>query len=390
MGVLDRFAHLLLREALPPTPEPRLIAFGTTPGLAPWGLTETSALGLSAVNRAVSVIAGAVAGLAWGEWRQGLELPPSRIVTAPSESLTRREWAWRVAATMALYDAAFVWRVGGRDLEGVPFSLLPIPPQAIAPNGPVDSWGLIPPSEYRIGSQAIVPADEVLIIRRSQWPTVPDHLAGLIRLARVSLGSALAAEGYASRYWQAGGSPQTILTTEAELVGNQAADIAEQWRQRRSQGPDYPAVLGKGASANEYGADPTQASAVEARREMVADIGRYFGVPTHMLNAPSGDPTTYRTTESEGLSFIRYSLADYIGAIEDAISGELPPGRLMRIDPTPLTRGEQLTRYQAWESALRAGWITTAEVRDAEGYPPQELPAPAPVGAPAIVSIENG
>jgi phage portal protein BeeE len=62
----------------------------------------------------------------------------------------------------------------------------------------------------------------------------------------------------------------------------------------------------------------------------------------------------------------------------------------MRIDPTPLTRGEQLTRYQAWESALRAGWITTAEVRDAEGYPPQELPAPAPVGAPAIVSIENG
>jgi phage portal protein BeeE len=108
-----------------------------------------------------------------------------------------------------------------------------------------------------------------------------------------------------------------------------------------------------------------------------------------MLNAPSGDPTTYRTTESEGLSFIRYSLGDYIHALEDAISGELPLGRRMRIDVTPLTRGEQLTRYQAWESALRAGWITPAEVRDAEGLPPQELPEPAPVQAPALVSADN-
>jgi HK97 family phage portal protein len=290
---------------------------------------------------------------------------------------------------MALYDAAFVWRVGGRDLEGVPFSLLPIPPQAIAPNGPVDAWGLIPPSEYRLGSQRIVPADEILIIRRSAWPTIPDHLAGLIHLARVSLGSALAAEGYASRYWQAGGSPQTVLTTEAELVGNQSEVIAEAWRERRAKGPDYPAVLGKGASAAEYGANPTQAAAVEARREMVADIARHFGVPTNVMNAPSGDPTTYRTTESEGLSFIRYTLGDYIRAIEDAISGELPPGRRMRIDPTPLTRGEQLTRYQAWESALRGGWITREEVRDAEGYPPQELPDPTPAPPPAIVSAEN-
>jgi HK97 family phage portal protein len=386
MGILDRFANLLLREALPPTPQVRLIAFGEASGVAPWGLTETSALGLSAVNRAVTVIAGAVSGLAWGEWEYGTELlRPSPLVERPSELLTRREWAWRVAATMALYDAAPLWRLGA----GEGLSLLPIPPNAIQPVGPVDSWGLIAPQQWRVGSTEVVDADEILWVRRTQWPTVPDHLAGLMRLARVSLGTALAADGYASRYWQAGGSPTTVLTTEAELVGNQADTIAEQWRAKRAKGPDYPAVLGKGASAAEYGADPTEASAVEARRELVADIGRYFGVPTHMLNAPSGDPTTYRTTESEGLSFIRYSLGDYIHALEDAISGELPLGRRMRIDVTPLTRGEQLTRYQAWESALRAGWITPAEVRDAEGLPPQELPEPAPVQAPALVSADN-
>ena len=288
MGILDRFAHLLLREALPPTPVTRLVSFGDLGGVNPWGLTETSALGLSAVNRAISVIAGAVAGLPWGEWRGNLELAPSRIVERPSEALTRREWAWRVAATMALYDAAYLWRVGGRDPEGVPFSLLPIPPNAISPAGPIDAWGLIPPERYRIGTGAEVDADEILIIRRSAWPTVPDHLAGLIRLARVSLGAALAAEGYASRYWQAGGSPLTVLTTEAELVGNQAEELAARWRDRRAQGPDYPAVLGKGATAKEWGANPTEASAVEARKELVSDIARMFGVPAHLLQAPAG------------------------------------------------------------------------------------------------------
>ena len=68
----------------------------------------------------------------------------------------------------------------------------------------------------------------------------------------------------------------------------------------------------------------------------------------------------------------------------------------MRIDPAALTRGEQLTRYQAWQVAIDSGWITRAEVRDAEGYPPQELPEPAPASAgdglaeaPAIVSADN-
>jgi HK97 family phage portal protein len=373
-----RLARLLLREQLPATPPMRLLGFGDATGVSPYGLTESSALGLSAVWRCVTIIAGGLASLPWGEWRGTLELPPSRIVIRPSSAMTRREWTWRVAATLALHNVAHLLKVGA-DAEGVPFSLLPIPPNAIRPRYSVaDPW--------TIGTREYDP-EAIVVVRRGVFPIVSDEISGLLSTARISFASALSAEGYASRFWQSGGAPITVLTTDAELAGTQADDLAARWRDRRAQGPDYPAVLGKGASAEPYGVDPTTASAVEARRELVSDVARFFGVSTSLVNAPSGDPTTYRTTESEGLAFIRFTLADYIGALEDAITDLLPGGRVMRLDPSRLTRGEQLTRFQAWESAIRAGWIAPEEVREAEGLPPREL-APVVQSATGTPSLE--
>jgi phage portal protein BeeE len=378
-----RLAEYLLRDAMPPTPSLPLVYFGEAGGVAPYGVNEANALGLSAIYRCVSIIAGAVAVLPWGEWRGTLELPPSRLVDRPMASLTRREWAWRVTATMALYNVAYLRHVGGTDSEGVPASLVPVPPANITPparRAPGDFPGSL--TTYQIGAEQV---DAALIspVRRGAWPDTGDQLGGLLQLARMSWAGALSAEGYASRYWQAGGAPTTVISTEAELTTGQADDIAGRWRDRRAQGPDWPAVLGKGASASPYGADPLTESAVEARRELVADVGRAFGVPSFLLNAPAGDSQTYRTTESEGMAFVRYTLADYIAAIEDLLSDLLPGARVMRMSTALLTRGEQQARYTAWQSALGAGWMTVDEVRAAEGLGPLE-PAAEPLPSQSL------
>jgi phage portal protein BeeE len=368
MGWSTRFAELLLRNQLPPAPviRPQLVYFGDVAGVSPYGVTETSALGLSAVYRCVSIIASAVSILPWGEWRGTLELPASRLTGRPMATMTRREWSSQVVATMALYNTAYLRHVGGVDLEGVPASLVPVPPLYLTPPEPLAG---IP--DYMIGTERVAP-ELVTVVRRAVWPQTSDQLGGLLQLARMAWAGALSAEGYASRYWQMGGPATTVISSDQVLEGPQAEDIAARWRDRRAQGPDWPAVLGKGADAHPYGADPLTEAAVEARRELVADVGRYFGVPSFLLNAPAGDSQTYRTTESEGLSFVRYTLGDYIAAVEDALSDLLPGARVMRMNPALLTRGEQLTRYQAWETAIRAGFLSTDEVRAAEGLAPVE------------------
>jgi phage portal protein BeeE len=314
-------------------------------------LTTVEAAGLSAVRRCVTLIANAIAGREWQEWEGTRRLDASRLVLRPAAGMTRRDWAWRVVASMALYDLAYIYMVGGVDDEGVPGSLVPIPNAAMSPAGPLDPWDVAPPTAYRLsGLAGTISAEAVLRIRGPIWPGVPPHLAGILAMARTTMSMSWAADTYAARYWAAGGAPTTQITTDQELTNLQAEGMASRWMDRRAKGPDYPAVFGKGGHADPYGADPTTESAVEARRDMVTDVARLFGVPAHLALAqtPAGSGMTYTNVESEGLSLDRYTLGAYVDPMQDAISGLLPGGwqggRRMVIDLSPLTRADQETR----------------------------------------------
>lgn len=377
MSWLTEFLGISKREAAPV--RPTLIGVQTM-GLIP-GVSATSSLALSAVWRCLDVLSNGVSQLPWRELRGNLELPPSRLVSRPTASMTRREWVSRVVSTLALYDVCYLLKVGGTDAEGIPLGLYPLDASQVSPVI-TDVASLEPPASYWVGLSRI-DRDDLVILHRSPQPGVDEATGGVIRLARVTFAAALAAEHYASRYWQAGGSPTTALETEAHLNETEAGEISDRWAERRARGPDYAPVLSGGVKARPYGADPTAESAVEARREMVADIGRYFGMTTGLLNAPAGDSTKYSTSEMDNLNLVRFTLQNYIGAIEDAITDQLPGGRHMSMDTNVLTQGTHLARAQAWQLATGGlAWMTPEEVRPFEKLPPQELPAPMPESTP--------
>jgi phage portal protein BeeE len=277
-------------------------------------------------------------------------------------------------STLALYDVCYLLKVGGVDSEGVPVGLLPLDPGMVMPTTATSISSFLPAPSYNLGGTE-VPADRLVILHRSPLPGVSDATGGVINLARVTFAAAIAAEGYASRYWQAGGSPTTVLEADAQIPDPIANQIADRWRERRSKGPDYAPVLSGGVKARMFGADPTAQAAVEARREQVADVGRYFGVPTRILNAPTGDSETYTSTESGNQDLVRYTLQNYIGAIEDGISDQLPRGRTMAMETRRLTAGTQLAQAQALQ-ILTGGKavMDVPEARDILDLPPIESP----------------
>jgi phage portal protein BeeE len=305
--------------------------------------------------------------------------------------------SYQVAA-MALYDVAYALKVGGTDSEGVPFELLPISPTLVMPAiVPTDPYGIVPPVQYTVGA-TLVPADQLVVMRRVATPGLAENIGGVIRTARITFAAHLAAEGYASRYWQAGGSPTTVLETDQAITAEIGQSISDLWYTKRSRGPDYAPVLPAGLKARSFGADPTAESAVEARRDMVADIGRYFGIPSHVLNAPSGDSQTYRSSPTANMDLIRYTLQNYIGAIEDAISDQLPGGRHVVMDTRELTRDTMLNTATSLQMMTGGKAIMTAdEAREYLGLPPVEspdtlnppVPAPVPVMA-APGGAQNG
>lgn len=355
----------------PPT---RMVGFPSDGGLIAAGVTGTTALGISSVWRCLDILANGVSQLEWAERRGNLDLPPSRLVRRPQSQRTRREWTSIVVSTLALYDVCYLLKAGGLDAEGVPVSLVYLQPAIVTPKL-YDQFGLFPPTEYFVLGRP-VSADDLVILHRSPQPGIFDTVGGVISLARATFAAAIAAENYASRYWQAGGSPTTVLETDARLPQTETDQISDRWAERRSKGPDHAPVLTGGLKARDFGADPTSASAVEARRELVADIARYFGIPTRIVNAPTGDTQTYHTSEAGNQDLVRYTLQNYIDAVQDAISDQLPGGRQLYIEPDPLTRGVQYARAQSWNLALGANggkaWMTQDEVRFEEGLPPIE------------------
>jgi phage portal protein BeeE len=393
---VGRFADILLarRDA---SPAPRqLVGFSPDGGLIPSGVTGLTALGLSSVWRCLDILSNGVSQLPWTEKRgSNLDLMPSRLVLSPLGLGTRREWTSYVVSVLALYDVSALLHVGGYDSEGVPMGLLPLDPGSWSPKVAPGSFvsPFIPSSTYWVGNTE-VPASRMTILHRSPLPGVTDLTGGVISIARTTFAAAIAAEGYASRYWQSGGSPTTVLEADAKIPDPIATQISDRWAERRQRGPDYAPVLDGGVKARMYGADPTAVAAVEARREQVADVGRYFGIPTRILNAPTGDSETYATSESGNQDLVRYTLQNYIGAIEDAVTGLLPGGRRMEMQTRKLTTGTQLAQAQALQLLTgNKAVMDVDEARETLGLGPVESPdtlnpTPAPVPVPG--GTQNG
>ena len=200
--------------------------------------------------------------------------------------------------------------------------------------------GLTSPSEYYVGGQRIS-VDYLTVIRRAPFPGLAADVAGILDVARAQFSAYLAADTHAARYWIHGGPTVTQLTFPHQMTNDEAEPAAQRWVERRARGG--PVVLGAGGEAKPFGADPTTESAVEARREIVADIGRYFGVPSRILNAPAGDRRRTRTWKTTRQT-VAVQLRGYAGPIEDAVSELLPGdyigGRRMRFDPVRYLQGD--------------------------------------------------
>lgn len=375
-------------------------AAASSPALSPIGgelvpyVDARAIVGLSAVWRCVTLIADTIADMPWQEWRGTELLEASRLVRRPMALMTRRNWTWRVVATEALFNTTYAMKVGGKDSEGAPWSLLPLPPTMIRPYN-ADPWGLTDPYEYMVAGR-IVSVDDLVVIRRAPFPGISEDVAGILDVARRQFTAYVAADVHMTRYWQAGGPTTTVITSDQELDDKDAEKLSTRWAERRSKGSEYPAVLGKGGKAEPWGADPTTESAAEARDRMTAEVGRFFGMPTRILNAPAGDSETYSNVENDAVDLLRYTLRGYMGPIEDAISSQLPgdyiAGRRMQFDPSQFLAGTLTDRALAYVS-LTTGDRPILDVDEARvrgfGLPARPQAALAAPATPATTVTVN-
>lgn len=319
------------------------------------------ALALDSVYRAVSIIQGAAAQLSLDAWKQGRPMEnPSSIITAPSLVMPRSEFIGLTVTSLATRGNAY-WLINRK--ESKILDLAPLDPLEVTPVK-LRRAGLA----YSFRGKEYTP-DQIAHMRLL---ALPGRLEGIgpIQAAAHSLSGALNLSKYAQGWVTQGATPNGILQSDQSLTAQMAKEYKQQWRESVSMA-NGPAVLGSGLTYKPLMLKPSEIQWLESQSFNVTQVARLFGIPAAlMLATVEGNSLTYANIEQMEISFIRYTLMQYLRPIEEAMTRILPGGQTARFNLDALLRTDTASRYAAYKTAIEAGFMTIDEIREIEKLPP--------------------
>lgn len=341
------------------------------PRSATSGVTTNDALSLASVYRSVSIISTAMKQLGIHTYRDDVKTTSTPIwIRQPDIKQTRETWIESTVNSLALSGNAY-WLVD-RNPRGEVVNLQVLNPFNVIIQ--TDDYGN--PSSYFYNGTTTYPLDRVQHLALMR---VPGNVYGLgpIQAAQKELLNAKDTRDYASAWFTDSGVPSGVLRSDQMLSPDQAAAAKEAWN-LTAGAKNGVAVLGNGITYTPMYLNPKDAMFIESQAWNVQQIGRLFGIPANMLMASvDGNSMTYTNMEQEQMAFVRYTLSQYIIEIESNMSALLPRGTVAKMNVESLLRSDTLTRYQAHQIAIAAGWLTIDEVRAIEDLPPTN-------GAPVV------
>ena len=329
-------------------------------------VNELSALGISAVLSAISLIADSISILPIktiryeGDKKVFTEKP--KFLEQPNANQSIFEVIHQIITSLLMHGNSFL--LIDKDRQGRPIAMTPIHTDRVV----VEMKNGI--KTYTIGTKANkrVLTDENII--HFKWFSYPGQLVGVspLRVNGNTYGLALAMERHISQFYGQGGTPSSILETDRDLTSEQAKFLQENWQLNHNRNRK-PAVLTGGLKWKSISAGAGD-ELINAREQIVNEVARIFRVPAHLILSKDGS-NVYSNIESNGLAFIRHTLLPYIRRIEDGLTTLLPGRQMVKLDTEEYARGDLFSRVRTYQVAISSGLMTPNEARtklDLEPY----------------------
>lgn len=325
-----------------------------------------------ALYRAITLIAGAIAGLPLEAHRIGPQRQPFRsvLLEKPHPELTRMEvWEWLFCS---LLSAGHAFALKSYDANDRVSSLEPIAPDLVKltriPRSDANPWG----REFHIRKQS----GEVVVLTRDHVLHIPGPM-GLspIGVAAQSIGSSIAAEEYTGRLWSSGSLMSGVLQTDQRLDEGQATSLKRRWQEKIAgiAHAHEVAILDSGAKYQPISISPADAQLIESKKFGILEIARLYGIPPHLLAEVEKSTSWGTGIEQQAIGFVVFTLRMWLTRFEQRISDEcLPRGVEAHFHTDPLTAGDAKTRAEANAINLQNGIKSFNEARTEDNLPPRE------------------
>jgi HK97 family phage portal protein len=154
-----------------------------------------------------------------------------------------------------------------------------------------------------------------------------------------------------------------LTTDQARVL--QATWEAQHRKHRR------PAVLSGGLRYKPVTVSASDAKMAEMREQVVRDVARVYGIPSHLIGA-MGDNQTYQNVEQASLNYLVHTVTPWLRRLEIAFSRVLPNGTDVAFDTSSLLRTDALTRARVGSMQIAAGTRTPNELRLLDGLEPYD------------------
>lgn len=317
-------------------------------------------LGIPAAYRCVQLISDSIASLPLKAYRHNVEVEPTpAILYQPDRTMTRHEMIASTLLSMIVHGNAF-WLLGDRDALGYPRQAVLLATDAVnvRANGPTLT--------YHVGGQ-IYTDEDILHFRGLQQAGSPMGMS-VLEHHRRTIGISIAGEDCASEVYNAGGLPVGVLEADEAMSKDEAEQVKAQFIANNGGRNRGPAILANGLKYKPLSFNPKDLELIDARQYSAQQICTIFGVPAFLAGVAAPNSMTYSNVNQDSIHFARYTLRPWISRMEASLSTLLPRGQEARFTMDALLRADTITRYQGYEIAIRAGFLTPAEVRDLEDF----------------------
>lgn len=357
------------------------------------------ALTLTAVYRAVAILAGLGSSMTLDSFRSGVKVNPApSLVSQPDPWRPMSSWVERLIVCLALEGNAFLRKY--RDASGLVVAAIVLDPGRVAIRRTSKGVKVFDVSNLDGTTETGLTDYDIEHV----WGLeVPGQDRGLSPIAacRSTLAGVLDVRDYSQTWFNNSDVPTGVLASDQALTPAEIAQYRKVWKNPaafddagnkvRELGPSVR-VVGKGLTYNRVSLSPAEAQWLESQRYGVMDVARMFGIPGELLSAAvEGKSLVYTNPQMVFRQMIDTTLGPgYLRKIEAAVSAMLPRGQSARFDYAPLLRPDPLTQAQVDAVYLAQGVLAKDEVRARLGYegPAPETPAPAPT-APAPLPEGN-
>jgi HK97 family phage portal protein len=217
----------------------------------------------------------------------------------------------------------------------------------------------------------IVPERNIIHHRLPLMPGFP--LVGVtpIYAAAASSGVGLSILNNSNSFFRNASRPGGYLAAPGKVSDPTVNRLQTDWDNNYS-GQRYgkTAILTEGLKWEPLTMTATDAQLIEQLRWSVEDVGRVFRVPPFMLGDVS--KTTYRNSEQLARAYLSGCLGWHIQALESrfARAFDFASDWSVQFDLSAILRAEIDVRFDAYQKALAAAWLTPNEVRASEGLAP--------------------